>query len=68
MKQRFSASIWQEGEWFIAQCMSVDIASQGATEDEALENLRDAIELHYSPPVATVFPQVRDIEVDIKAA
>ena len=22
----------------------------GATEDEALENLRDAIELHFSPP------------------
>ena len=68
MKQRFSASIWQEGEWFIAQCVNVDVASQGATEDEALENLRDALELYFLPPVATVFPQVRDIEVDIKAA
>ena len=54
MKQRFSASIWQEGEWFIAQCVQVDVASQGATEDEALENLRDALELHFSPPLATV--------------
>lgn len=68
MKQRFSASIWQEGEWFIAQCVQVDVASQGATEDEALENLRDALELHFSPPVATLVPHVRDIEVDIKAA
>ena len=68
MKQRFSASIWQEGEWFIAQCVQVDVASQGATEDEALENLRDALELHFSPPVATILPHVRDIEVDIKAA
>jgi predicted RNase H-like HicB family nuclease len=68
MKQRFSASIWQEGEWFIAQCVQVDVASQGATEDEALENLRDALELHFSPPVATIVPHVRDIEVDIKAA
>ena len=56
MKQRFSASIWQEGEWFIAQCVQVDVASQGATEDEALENLRDALELHFSPPVATILP------------
>lgn len=55
MKQRFSASIWQEGEWFIAQCVQVDVASQGATEDEALENLRDALELHFSPPVANYF-------------
>ena len=68
MKQRFSASIWQEGEWFIAQCIQVDVASQGTTEDEALENLRDALELHFSPPVATLVPHVRDIEVDIRAA
>jgi hypothetical protein len=63
MKQRFSASIWQEGEWFIAQCVQVDVASQGATEDEALENLRDALELHFSPPVATIVPHVRDMSV-----
>jgi predicted RNase H-like HicB family nuclease len=67
MKQRFSAGIWQEGEWFIAQCVQVDVASQGATEDEALENLRDALELHFSPPIATIVPHVRDIEVDITA-
>ena len=54
MKQRFSASIWQEGEWFIAQCVQVDVASQGATEGDALENLRDALELHFSSPVATI--------------
>ena len=54
MKQRFSASIWQEGEWYIAQCVQVDVASQGATEEEALENLRAAVELYFSPPVATI--------------
>ena len=68
MKKTFTASVWQEGEWYIAQCMQVDVASQGMTEDEALSNLRDALELHFSPPVATLAPHVRDIEVDIKAA
>ena len=68
MKQQLSASVWMEGEWYIAQCIQVDVASQGATEDEALENLRDALELHFTPPVATLVPHVRDIEVDIKAA
>jgi hypothetical protein len=29
-------------------------------------NLRDALELHFTPPVATITPRVRDIEVDIK--
>jgi len=68
MKRKFTASVWQEGEWFVAQCMQVDVASQGVTEDEALNNLRDALELHFTPPVATIAPLVRDIEVDIKAA
>jgi len=68
MKQSFTASVWQEGEWYIAQCIQVDVASQGATEEEALDNLRDALELHFTPPVATVVPNVRNIEIDIKAA
>ena len=68
MKQSFTVSVWQEGEWYIAQCIQVDVASQGATEDEALGNLRDALQLHFTPPVATVIPHMRDIEIDIKAA
>jgi predicted RNase H-like HicB family nuclease len=68
MKQSFTASVWQEGEWYIAQCIQVDVASQGETEDEALDNLRDALELHFTPPVATVIPHVRNIVIDIQAA
>ena len=64
MKQAFTASVWHEGEWYIAQCIEVDVASQGATEDEALDNLRDALELHFTPPVATVVPQVHSIELN----
>ena len=64
MKQKFTASIWQEDEWFVAQCIEVDVASQGKTEDEALENLRDALELHFTPPVATVVSQIRALEID----
>ena len=39
MKRSFTASISQEVDWYIAQCMQVDVASQGATEDEALDNV-----------------------------
>jgi predicted RNase H-like HicB family nuclease len=67
MKQTFTASVWQEDKWFIAQCREVDVASQGETEEEALENLRDALELHFTPPIATVAPQIRTIEVEVAA-
>ena len=68
MKQTFTASLWQEGNWFVAQCLQVDIASQGETEEEALVNLSEALALHFEPPVATITPQIKALEVDISAA
>lgn len=67
MVKDFNAVISQEGEWFIAQCLEVDIASQGETEEEAIQNLNEALLLHFTPPVATVLPQVRHFELEIAA-
>jgi predicted RNase H-like HicB family nuclease len=67
MKRNFNATVWREGEWYIAQCLEVDIASQGSTEEEALDNLSEALALHFTPPVATITPQVRQIEVKVAA-
>ena len=68
MTQEFTATVWQEGEWFVAQCREVDVASQGLTEDEALDNLCEALELHFESPRATVLPSIRRIEVELDAA
>lgn len=68
MKRPFAATVWKEGEWFVSQCLDVDVASQGHTEEEALENLKEALELHFEPPVATHPPVVRQIEVEVGAA
>ena len=68
MKQTFSASVWQEGDWFVAQCLEVDAASQEESVRKALDNLREALELHFEPPVATVKAQIETVEVEISAA
>ena len=68
MKHTFTATVWREDKWFIAQCLEVDIASQGETEKEALASLREALELHFAPPVATVTPSLHAVEVDVHAA
>jgi len=52
----------------VAQCLEVDVASQGETEEEALANLREALELHFEPPRSTRPPAVRMIEVEVGAA
>lgn len=68
MKQHFTASVWQEDEWYVAQCLEVDVASQGESEEEALANLREALELYFEPPTPTITPHIHSVEVEIGAA
>lgn len=68
MKRKFTASVSREGKWYVAQCLEVDVASQGRTEKQALKNLSEAVALHFTPPVATVTPKVRPLQVDLSAA
>lgn len=46
MRLDLTAAIWQEGKWFVSQCVEIDVASQGVTEEEALRNLQEAIVLY----------------------
>jgi predicted RNase H-like HicB family nuclease len=67
MTRNFNAVIIKEGEWYVAQCLDVDVASQGKTEDEAMKNLNEALLLHFTPPVATLLPNIRRFELEIAA-
>jgi predicted RNase H-like HicB family nuclease len=39
--------VYREGEHYVAQCLNVDVSSFGDTEDEALANLHEALELYF---------------------
>src|ERR1017187_8539237 len=52
MKRPFAATVWREGRWYVSQCLELDVASQGDTEEEALANLKEALELHFEPPAS----------------
>jgi predicted RNase H-like HicB family nuclease len=39
--------IEREEEWVVATCLENNIASQGKTIDEAIQNLKEAIALYY---------------------
>jgi predicted RNase H-like HicB family nuclease len=68
MKRQFAATVWKEGDWYVAQCLELDVASQGETEEGALENLREALDLHFEPPQATRPTKIRMVEVEVGAA
>jgi predicted RNase H-like HicB family nuclease len=63
-KRQFTATTWQEEDSWVAQCLEVDIASQGNTEEEALDNLKEALELHFEPPTATILPDIHTLEIE----
>ena len=65
MKRDFTASVFKSGEFHVAQALEIDVASQGESVYEALSNLREALELHYEPPVSTCAPEIRHTETEV---
>ena len=55
---QLSVIITREDKFFVALSPDVDIASQGETMDEALENLKEALDLYFEDEDA-VRPQVK---------
>ena len=59
---QFTAAVTHEGNWYVARCLDVEVASQGESVEEALANLREALELYFEdemlpesiePPIIT---------------
>ena len=47
MKRELSFVVFEEDGAFVARCLDVDVASEGDTKDEAIANLREALELYF---------------------
>lgn len=47
MTRTLTATIWREGDGFVALCNELDIASEGETVEEARANLTEAVELFF---------------------
>ena len=44
-KSSYTAILEKEGDIYVALCPELDVASQGATVEEATANLKEAVEL-----------------------
>ncbi|MFI6451387.1 type II toxin-antitoxin system HicB family antitoxin [Streptosporangium amethystogenes] len=68
---RFTAIITPDDEgWYVARCLQVEVTSQGSTVDEALANLREALELYFEDePAPEIFEQpiVAPVEIRLSA-
>ena len=46
----FPVLVTTEGQWFVAECPLLHIATQGKTEKEVKENMQDLIEEYLNDP------------------
>ncbi len=46
MKQIHSV-VWKEDKWYVAKALEIEVASQDLSKQEALTNLKEALELYF---------------------
>lgn len=66
---RLTAAVTKEGKWHIARCLEVEVTTQGETIEEALHNLKEALELYFedSPPrEPSASPIIAPIEIEVR--
>ena len=47
MSIKVTVIIQKEENWYVSKCLENNVASQGKTIEEAMRNLKEAIELYY---------------------
>ena len=47
MERKLKYVVVQEEDAFVARCLDVEVASDGATEEEAVAALKEALELYF---------------------
>ncbi len=55
--------VWKEGKYFVAQCLNVDVSSFGETKGEALENLKEALELYFEDSSLSVIQEKEQLRI-----
>jgi len=68
MRYKFTVIIQKEENWYVAKCAENNVASQGKTLEESIDNLREAVELYYENetiPILTAPVYLSTMEVSI---
>lgn len=66
---RVTAAVTKEGPWYVARCLEVEVTSQGETMDEALNNLREALELYYEDEMEFELPNspiIAPLDIEVR--
>ncbi len=52
--------VWQEGKYYVSKCLNVEVSSFGETLQEAIDNLKEAVEL-YNEGEEFQMPEIKSV-------
>jgi predicted RNase H-like HicB family nuclease len=55
--------IYKEPPYYVAQCLNVDVSSFGDTVEQAIANLKEAVELHFEDEPGDDYRTVEEVLV-----
>lgn len=60
---KYSSVVWQEGKYFVPQCLNVEVSSFGDNKEEALMNLEEALILYFEDAEEDNFSPIMNAEI-----
>ena len=63
MTTEFKNIVWKEGKHYVAQCLNIEVSSFGDTKEDALKNLKEAIELYMEDTSIDGMNKIEDPEI-----
>jgi len=61
--KRIDYCVYREEEFFVAQCLNVDVSSFGQSREEAVASLKEAVELYFEDEPAAAWEPVSEVSV-----
>lgn len=55
--------VYKEAPYYVAQCLNVEVATFGETVEEAIANLKEAVELYFEDSPAGEYQQIDEVLV-----
>lgn len=70
--KRIHSVIWKEDKLYVAKALEVEVTSQGKSQKEAIDNLKEALELYFEDqsqieltPISK--PSLQDLSIQVNA-
>lgn len=72
LMKKVHSVVWKENKWYVAKALEVEVASQGQNEKQALDNLKEALELYFEDQTKVELspvkqPKLQDLSIHVNA-